>query len=755
MSTGPSDTSPTPEQPDVALARAISRRIAWHPWRLLLPAVLFTLGIASYLYQEHRAGDDAQFFARLDQQVLLALQVARMTARAATDPDVSLALLRSRHANARRLLENLYPPRPPFGLWPAPEDIDARLSQLDKEWAHLGSELEAIAARQTAHEELERALTRLQGVATRMLVTSDELVVAMAAAEESPEQLRVAARQLMLIQRMMVNGERLLRGGKGQLTAADRLGRDAVLFGNVNNGLLNSHPELGIAAVTDEVARDFLVSTGHLFRELSRQVQDIVRQSVDLTRLQGAVGDVARASDAIVAATREAELMYAGHVMTRPLQPAHTRLLVGLAIATLLMAALLMAVDARAHRRSESQRRLDDYRRHEKLEQAAAMAGSDMRRVSDELRRLMTDLGRVVEVETSIHPGEDPGDAVTRGLKRIVSELHLRVDAIITDVHQVAGSAASLNAAASKLKVTGRQQAQNVDKATSATQELAAAVKLGYSNITKFDTLAENGVAEARAAKEHLGGALQELEGLSSSVQESARLVRRLMDSADEARAVAMRIDELSDHSKMLSLNVAIQTTAPGGASRSNPSFADELQRLAERARGVVQSVERMREGLRSDAEGAAKAIKHTAWAVKGAGDRLLKAEKPITNLNLISRRLEKFAQSLVGSSQEHALRATEVVRAVTAVHVAAGQSSVGAEAAASSAARLSELMASLDAHVSRLHPVPPQEQSVVVLDLEGAGQVPDGESTATDSDDRRAGGERRGPRSGGLRPVS
>ena len=84
-----------------------------------------------------------------------------------------------------------------------------------------------------------------------------------------------------------------------------------------------------------------------------------------------------------------------------------------------------------------------------------------------------------------------------------------------------------------------------------------------------------------------------------------------------------------------------------------------------------------------------------------------------------------------------------------------AGQSSVGAEAAASSAARLSELMASLDAHVSRLHPVPPREQSVVALDLEGAGQVLDGESTATDSDDRRAGGERRGRRSGGLRPVS
>lgn len=764
MSSDSGLSNPAPEQPDVALGRAISRRIAWHPWRLLLPAILFTLAIGSYAYQERRASDDTEFLSRLEQQVLLALQVARMTARAASDPDVSLQLLRERHRNARELLENLYPPRPPLGLWPAPAEIEARLAQLDKEWARLGNELEALTARQAARDELEQALTRFQGVATRMLVTSDDLVAAMTAAEESPEQLRVAARQLMLIQRMLVNGERLIRGGTGRLTAADRFGRDAVLFGNVNNGLLNGNPELGIEAVTDEAARELLASTGHLFREASRQVQDIVRRSVDLAGLRDAVGDVARVSDAIVAATREAELMYVGHVATRPLQAAHTRLLAGLAIATLLIAALLMAMDARAHRRHESQRRLDDYQRNQQLERAVEKAGSNLLRIGDELARLMADLGRVVELETGVGPEEDPRDAVTRVLRQVLAELHGRVDAIVTDVHQLAGTATSLAEVTAKLNAAGRQQAQNVDKVATATQELASVVKLGYSNITKFDTLAETGAAEARVAKEQVGGAMQELETLATSVQESARRVRRLQESADEARTVAHRIDELGDHSKMLSLNVAIQTTTQAGqagssgAARANANFADELQRLAERARGVVQSVERMREGLRSDTEEATKAIKHTAWAVKSAGDRLHKAEKPIANLNLISRKLEKFAQSLVGASQEHALRATEVVRAVTAVHAATSKSNVDAETAAASAARLAELLASLQAHVSRLHPVPPQERSVVVLEPEQPVEKPAEESppgdTADFGEDRRQGGDRRDRRRGGLRPV-
>ena len=332
-----------------------------------------------------------------------------------------------------------------------------------------------------------------------------------------------------------------------------------------------------------------------------------------------------------------------------------------------------------------------------------------------------------------------------------------------TEVHRLGGAATSLGETTSKLNAAGRQQAQNVDKAANATQELASAIKLGYSNITKFDTLAENGAAEARVAREQVGGALEELDTLSTSVEESARRVRRLVESADEARAVAHRIDELGDYSKMLSLNVAIQSTA--GGARGSGHFADELQRLAERARGVVQSVERMREGLRSDAEEATKAIKHTAWAVKSASERLHKAEKPITNLNLISRKLEKFAQALVGSSQEHALRATEVVRAVTAVHAATSQSNVGAEAAAVSASRLAELVASLEAHVSRLNPAAGQEKSVVALDGEHAertarvdrapGAASVAASGARDAADGRPADDARKKRFGGLRPVS
>jgi twitching motility protein PilJ len=750
MSSGSSQSKPAPDHPGSASLRAIARRIAWHPWRLILPAILFALAMGSYLLQERLARGDVEFLAGLDRHALVALEILPAVARGVNDPDAPISPVRARERQARAMLEVLYPARTPLGLWSAPASVEARLAEIDARWQRLDQALQVLEARRSARDRLDQALIRFQAVATRMLITTDELVVAMAAAEEPPEQLRVAARQLVLIQRMVTNAERLLNGGKGRLTAADRFGRDAVLFGAVNNGLLGGNGELGIASVKSEAARELLAQTGRQFREASERVRTIVKQSVELTRLEEAVITTVRMGEGIIAAVRELQSEYRGYVATRPLAPEHTRILAGLAMVSLLLAALLMGADARAHRLSELQRHDDDRVREQRLEQAAVLAGADLRQVGEELARLMSDLGRIVEVETMPARGEDPGEALARGLRRVLGEVHSRVDAIVTSAHQVSTGASSLREAAEKLHAAGRQQAQHVDKAAGVTQELASAVKLGYTQFGKLDSLTESAVAEARTVQEQIGGATRELEALGTSVQETARRVRRLLERAHEARSVALRIDELSDHSKMLSLNVAIQTSPEARTTQSNASFADELQRLAERAREVVQSVERMREGLRADAEEAVKAIKHTAWSVKATGERLHKAERPIANLAQLSRKLEKFSQALVGSSQDHTLRATEVVRAVTAVHTVTAQSSVGAEAAASSAARLTELVLGLQAHVSRLHPVPVDKPSVVPLETERRSDADDEAESKTGKR-----GERRKGRAAGLRPVS
>lgn len=740
--------APSDEHALAAALRRLARRIGWHPWRLLLPAALGGLMAAAFLIQDRLSRDDAAFRVQLEEQLVLSQQVARSAAQLAVDADTPVEPILERERRARSLLARMPPVDVPFGLWQPPPGIEARLQALDQVWLRLGEALRAIISERAAREELAQALNRFQSTATRMLITGDDLVAAMAGAEAPPEQIRIAARQLLLIERMIANGERMLRGGRGLLTATDRFGRDAVLFGEVNNGMMSGNRELGVERAENPAVRELLETAGRQFRAASEQIGVVVKRALELTRLDDAVARVSREAEAVYDVTRDIAEVHSHYVASRPLQPEHTRALGALAGVSLLLMLLLMAFDARSYRQLETRRaRRDDLRRIVTGDAAAASAG--VGRMGEELERLLTDLGRVVELDTAPRPGEDMDEALTRSLRQVLGELHARVDAIVTGAHQVASSATTLQEAASRLTAAGRQQTQQVDKAAGTTQELASAVKLGSASAARLDTLAESASGEVRAVRVHVAGAMEDLEKLAASVQETSRVVRRVLESAQEARAVAHRIDELSDHSKMLSLNVAIQSSAePQGTGRSGASFADELQRLAERARGLVQTVDNMRERLRSDADEAVKAVKQTAWTVKSAGERLRKAERPIANIHQLSRRLEKVAQSLVGTSQEHTVKATEVVRAVTAVHAMAAQTGVGADSAATSAARLGELVAALQAHVSRLHPVPVRDpRAVVELPREDDREKRTGEEAAVAEEPRA--------RTGNLRPVS
>ena len=726
--------------------RRLARRIGWHPWRLLLPAALLAMAALSYLLQERLARDDAAFRGDLQRQQVLAQQVGRAAAELAVNPDTSVDAILERERRARGLLARMPAVEVPLHLWRPPPGIEEKLQTLDQAWLRLGEALRAIISERAARDELEQALARFKTTATRMLMTGDDVVAAMAAAEAPPEQMRIAARQLMLVERMIANGERMLRGGRGLLTATDRLGRDAVLFGEVNTGMLSGNRELGVERVRDEAVRELLETAGRQFRAASEQVEVVVERALELTRLDDAVARAARETDAIGAITRDITTLHDDYLATRPLQPAHTRALGALAGVSLLLMLVLMAFDARSFRQLEARRaRYDELRRL--ASDDAIVADSARRDIDDELERLVTDLGRVVEIDTAPRFGEDPNDSLARALRQVLAELHARVDAIVTGAHQVASGASGLQEAASRLTSSGRQQTQQVDKAAASTQELASAVKLGAATTAKLEALAESAIGEVRAVRTQVSGATEDLEKLAASVQETSRVVRRVLESAQEARSVAHRIDELSDHSKMLSLNVAIQSSAEAHAARPGASFADELQRLAERARALVQTVETMRERLRGDADDAVKAVKQTAWTVKSAGERLRRSERPIANLQQLSRRLEKIAQSLAGTSQEHTVKAAEVVRAVTAVHAVAAQTSVGAESAAGSAARLGELVAALQAQLSRLHAVPVTgERAIVELSRERDERERSDEARASES--TRA-------RSANLRPIS
>ncbi|HEX9583865.1 MAG TPA: hypothetical protein VGB36_05110, partial [Gammaproteobacteria bacterium] len=230
-----------------------------NPWRLLLPLLLVMLTLAAYLWQRHQSVDSGPFGNALSRQSEIAARADSAAQRAARGERAAFARLRRLRTRAATAQSDTREALAASRRLSAEPGFTPALDGIDAAWRSMYLVMEEFLGLETATSTLRADVETFQSIATGILVTTDELVDALVAAGESPEQIRTASRQLLLIQRISANVRRVLEGGDGIITAADRFGRDAVLFGEINIALLNGDPRLGVERVRAQPARDALV----------------------------------------------------------------------------------------------------------------------------------------------------------------------------------------------------------------------------------------------------------------------------------------------------------------------------------------------------------------------------------------------------------------------------------------------------------------------------------------------------------------
>ena len=216
---------------------------------LVVITVVAALGAFAALSQLEKHGE--QHAQRVSEQRVLGQKIAKYALEAASGDQASFDRLRINRDHFITLMEELNHGAPEVSLPAVPETMAEPLRQVENRWLALRAHVDEILLNQNAILSIREYADVISKAIPQLQQLSDEVVRILVRTKARQQQVYVAARQLMLAQRLRDNVSRVLAGGTQTAAAIDQFSLDAARFGRVLDGMLAGDEALGVSRVTE------------------------------------------------------------------------------------------------------------------------------------------------------------------------------------------------------------------------------------------------------------------------------------------------------------------------------------------------------------------------------------------------------------------------------------------------------------------------------------------------------------------------
>jgi len=647
---------------------------------IIVPLVAAIIVMAAVFgYVSVKSGHDRQYLELAGEQRVLSQRVATYALEAASGKVDAFARLSAFRNRFKSTLDQLQGGND-NGL-PATSGAIAgnQLAAVAEQWAKVDKNVQTILSAQEPIKSVRDNANNISELIPQLLADSDEVVSVLVEKSAPPLQIYKASVQLMLSQRIANNVNRVLLGGEGSVTAADRFGRDITIFGNVLAGMLRGDPSQGIQRVDDPDARSKLEEVGTYFATVSDMVGAILERTPFLFEVQQAVGQVtantavlSERADALVAAYSAAGDHSKLNLVALGAGAAALALLVVLGLR------LKLDADARAKQAEEQTRTVEE--QHRRNQEAIL-------RLLDQIQGLSEgDLTEEAEVT------EDFTGAIADAFNSATGELRKLVTTLNETAVQVSSAAQETQATATHLAEASDHQAQQITAASTAINDMAVSIQEVSNNAAESSQVARQSVDIAHKGADTVRRSIQGMDTIREQIQETSKRIKRLGESSQEIGDIVELINDIADQTNILALNAAIQAAMAGEAGRGFAVVADEVQRLAERSSNATKQIEALVKTIQTDTNEAVISMEQsTAGVVKGAqlseeaGDALGEIEE-------VSNRLADLIQQISKNAAQQSNAAGNISDTMNVIQEITTQTSAGTNETAASIGNLAEL---------------------------------------------------------------
>ena len=555
------------------------------------------------------------------------------------------------------------------------------LSKISDVWDDMKTNVDVILANQEAVMSLRDLSADLSITMSSIQTENNKVVAAMLSLSVPANEIALAQRQSLLIERMSHSVDKILEVGSAK-SLANNFNHDSQTFKRVLNGLTNGDKELLLKAATNPRIRASLVKIEELFRSVSARLDEILTRSNDVIRIKTAAEEIYAGSINLLQVSDELAESYehsSGQGFASPVFG------LGFVLGSLFLFLLISFLV---------------YRQVSKTTGEAAQTNEDNQaailQLLDELADLADGDLRVQATVTESFTG-----AIADSINFSIDQMRGLVSKINETSVQVSTVADRTQKSVLELTRASQQQLDEIADVSESMNEMAVSIDMVSYNAAESSSVAERSVGIANKGASMVQNTIDGMDNIRGQIQETAKRIKRLGESSQEIGDIVALINDIADQTNILSLNAAIQASMAGDAGKGFAVVADEVQRLAERSGAAAKQISALVKTIQSDTNEAVSSMEQTTAEVV-QGTRLAQdAGVALGEIEGVSKSLAEIIENISDAARQQAVSAGKISNTMKSIQKISSQTTDGARSTAIAVGGLAETTNELRASVT------------------------------------------------------
>jgi twitching motility protein PilJ len=355
-------------------------------------------------------------------------------------------------------------------------------------------------------------------------------------------------------------------------------------------------------------------------------------------------------------------------------------------LASLTLAALLLAALAWVYSKTADQRRTNELRVREN------------ERNQEAIMRLLDELSSLADGDLTVQATvtEDITGAIADSINYAIEALRELVTTINDSAIQLDGAAKQTQGVAAHMAKASSAQSRQISAASESMADMAASIEEVSGNSERCSDVARHSVDVAHKGGDAVRRTIDGMNAIRETIQETSKRIKRLGESSQEIGNIVELINDIAEQTNILALNASIQASMAGEAGRGFAVVADEVQRLAERAANATKQIEVLVRTIQTDTNEAVVSMERSTTDVVGGALLAENAGAALEEIEQVSNQIASLVQNISASARQQAAASGNISKNMQVVREISSQTAEGSTATSTSIAKLAALSAQL-----------------------------------------------------------